>query len=328
MRGDQASRQWKILKLIESSNRGLTAPDIASRVEAGVRTVYRDLEVLCQAGFPIYNEREDKLSYWRFMEHAKKTIPLPVSHSELLTLHLCAKMLGVFEGTEIYTGMEEFIAKIRLLISPAMSDYLDKVALQIKIGFGPTKDYRASEESLGVIKQALAERKTLEMVYDAVSTGEEVVRKINPYYLWVMNLNLYLIGYCKLRQDIRTFAVDRIRAITLTEETFSEPDFSLDDYVQTAFGAMPGQPERVRIKFDQSPARMIKERKWHKSQRITESEDGGIILSLTSAINHEITSWVLGFGGSAEVLEPQWLRDRMAREMKRAYERYRGNGNS
>jgi predicted DNA-binding transcriptional regulator YafY len=60
MRGSQLARQWKVLRLIESRRRGVTAFEIASRLDVGLRTVYRDLDAVQAAGFPIYNERVEK----------------------------------------------------------------------------------------------------------------------------------------------------------------------------------------------------------------------------------------------------------------------------
>jgi hypothetical protein len=57
MRGDQLARQWRIIRAIETSPSGLTVSEIAKREETGIRTIYRDLEALQVAGFPLYNER-------------------------------------------------------------------------------------------------------------------------------------------------------------------------------------------------------------------------------------------------------------------------------
>jgi predicted DNA-binding transcriptional regulator YafY len=64
MRGDQLARQWRIIRAIEASPTGLTVAEIAKREETGIRTIYRDLEALQVAGFPLYNEKVENANRW------------------------------------------------------------------------------------------------------------------------------------------------------------------------------------------------------------------------------------------------------------------------
>ena len=77
MRGDQLVRQWRIIRAIEASSNGLTVTEIAQREEAGTRTIYRDLEALQAAGFPLYTERAEKANRWAFIDTFKFKIPPP-----------------------------------------------------------------------------------------------------------------------------------------------------------------------------------------------------------------------------------------------------------
>jgi len=75
MRGDQLARQWRIIRAIESSPNGLTVAEIAEREEIGIRTIYRDLEALQAAGFPLYTERVERGNRWAFIDTFKFKIP-------------------------------------------------------------------------------------------------------------------------------------------------------------------------------------------------------------------------------------------------------------
>jgi hypothetical protein len=75
MRGDQLSRQWRVIRAIEASPNGLTVAEIAEREETGIRTIYRDLEALQAAGFPLYTERVDRSNRWAFVDTFKFKIP-------------------------------------------------------------------------------------------------------------------------------------------------------------------------------------------------------------------------------------------------------------
>lgn len=82
MRGNQIARQWRILRYIESSRIGLTAEEIAHRVGALLRTVYRDLSDLQTGGFPLYTEKEGRHQRWKLVENDSLNIPYPLCWTE------------------------------------------------------------------------------------------------------------------------------------------------------------------------------------------------------------------------------------------------------
>ena len=89
MRGDQLSRQWRILRQLEVSKKGLTATrGVCRRRRVSLRTAYRDMDDLQLAGFPIYTEKEGKVTRWRFIDDYKFKIPEPFTLTEMLCLHL------------------------------------------------------------------------------------------------------------------------------------------------------------------------------------------------------------------------------------------------
>jgi hypothetical protein len=79
MRGDQLARQWRVVRAVEASPNGLTLAELAKREETGARTIYRDLEALQAAGFPLYTERAERGNRWAFIDTFKFKIPPIVS---------------------------------------------------------------------------------------------------------------------------------------------------------------------------------------------------------------------------------------------------------
>jgi len=78
----------------------------------------------------------------------------------------------------------------------------------------------------------------------------ETSRRVAPYRLLFFDGAFYLIGYCALRQDIRVFALDRIRRLDLTDEPFDLPaDMILDDFLKSSFGVFLGPASKVRVRF-------------------------------------------------------------------------------
>ena len=89
MRGDQLARQWRVIRVIEASPGGLTVTEIAEREETGIRTIYRDLEALQAAGFPIFTERVERANRWAFIDTFKFKIPPPFTRSKLMSFVPC-----------------------------------------------------------------------------------------------------------------------------------------------------------------------------------------------------------------------------------------------
>jgi predicted DNA-binding transcriptional regulator YafY len=315
MRGTQLARQWKIIKMMESRKMGVTGIDLAHELETPLRTVYRDLEAIQDAGFPVYAEKEGKSSYWKLVDTFKKDLPLPFTATELMALHMSRDVLSIFEGTIFHESIESLFDKVKAVLSPETLRYLENVSGRLKLGFASCKDLTACKEAIQGISKATATKKCVEISYKAVSTGRETLRKVDPYQVWAMNGGFYLIGLCHLRNAVRTFAMDRITSFNVLDESFHFPkDFNLEDYLQTAFHVMRGEPQKIKIQVSPGASHVVRERIWHPTQEVRELSDGGLEISLEVPVNYEIVSWILGFGSAARVLEPSSLRNRIRDE--------------
>jgi predicted DNA-binding transcriptional regulator YafY len=324
MRGTQLARQWRILKLLETRKRGLSAEALSAELDAPIRTVYRDLKAIEEAGFPLYNAQIENRAYWRLMDGFKGGFPLPMTSTELMALHLSREILKVFDGSVFQESIESLFDKVRASLPPETFRYLEKISGSLKVGFGPLKKFRDVKQIIAEASDAAAKARQVEIVYRAASTKEVSSRRVDPYQVWAMNGSFYLIGLCHLRGAVRTFAMDRIKALTILDATFHRPkDFSLEDYLESAFRVMRGDPEVVEARFTARAAHVIRERVWHPTQEIRELDDGGLILTFEVAVNYEVISWMLGFGSAAEVLQPKSLRDRIIRELQAAEAMYR-----
>jgi predicted DNA-binding transcriptional regulator YafY len=248
MRGNQLARQWRIIRLIESRKRGITGGELADELEVPLRTVYRDLDAIQQAGFPLYTDRIGKNVYWKVVETFKKDFPFPLTATELMALHMSRDLLGVFQGTIFHDSIESLFEKVKAALAPETLRYLANISGRLKISIGPAKKFSDSKEVIKTLSEATAKRRRVEILYRAISTGQDSKRKIDPYQVWVMNGGFYLIGFCHLRNSVRTFAMDRIKKFSILDESFHFPkDFNLETYLQDAFHIMRGTPEKVQV---------------------------------------------------------------------------------
>jgi predicted DNA-binding transcriptional regulator YafY len=309
-RGDQLSRQWRLIQLIDRAQ-GITVDDASRELACTVRTIWRDLRVLEDAGFPLYTERaaDGNRGVWRVREEFKRALPLKLTLGELVALLMSRDLLtplGVSvlgpEVASAFAKIEGALSRDALKLIAQMRDRLGVRAVGVKLQ-APAADH------LPKIHTALAERRTLRTRYYSASRDCEDVRDVDPYHLTLHNGGLYLVGHCHLRDDIRIFAVERMRSVELGRGRFEVPaSFDAEAYLAGAWGMLRGDVVTVRVVFARGLAHYIRERVWHPSQKLRNLPDGRVEMTLRVADTLEVRRWILGFGVQAEVLAPEGLR--------------------
>lgn len=314
-RGDQLARQWIIFQQLMKSRYGKTVNDLAADLDCHPRTVYRDLDALQAAGFPLYNEKVNGTNFWALLEDAKKPVPIPFSLPELIALYFGRDVLKILKNTVFHDSLESLFKKIKTTLPAESKKYLKQIESSLRAGSGPHKKYDNFKDTIETVNEAVIKKQVIEILYYTMSRKKVGQRKVAPYKLWFYDGTFYLIGRCRSKKDVRIFAVDRIKMINLTSERFEVPaDFNADEFMKASFGVFQGQPVRVRIRFSSDAAEYVQEKVWHESQKITENRDGSIILELEVAGTREIKHWILRWGSQAQVLEPDSLREEIRSE--------------
>ena len=314
-RGDQLGRQWKIIRTLIASQTGKSVQDIASDLNCHTRTVYRDLEALQTAGFPVYTERFNNKSYWFLLESARHQIPIPLNLTELMALYFSRDMLKVLENTIFYDSLESLFQKIKTTLPPETIQYLDKIGDSLQVGFKSYKKYGKFKEIIAQANEAVMQKHHIRIRYHTMSRQKDSERIVAPYRLWFFDGTFYLLGYCLLRNDIRLFAVDRIKKLETMDTTFESPDnFDIERLLHSSFGAFIGDVTPVEIRFSPDVAGYVMEKIWHESQAIEQQLDGSIVFRAEVAGTKEIKFWIMSWGSKAQVLSPESLRNEIAAE--------------
>jgi len=322
-RGDQLGRQWRIIQTLISSRLGKSAGELAEELECHPRTVYRDLAALQTAGFPIYNEKAEEKHLWSLLDTVKHQIPIPFNLPELMALYFAGDMMKVFRGTVFYDSLESLFHKVKTTLPPESKKFIRNVEQTLHLGLKPYKQYSTFREIINRVNEAALNRKSLDMVYYTMSRKKESRRKVDPYKIWFFNGTFYLIGFCHVRGEVRIFALDRIKMLHQTNETFEIPeDFSLEDFIGPSFGVFQGEPVHIKVWFSPEVAGYVKEKVWHQSQKIHPQEDGSILFEADAAGTDEIKFWIMSWGSHALVLEPESLRDETKTEAELMAGRY------
>jgi predicted DNA-binding transcriptional regulator YafY len=263
-------------------------------------------------------------SHWSLLETAKHNIPIPFNLAELMALYFSRGMMKILKNTVFYDSLRSLFDKIKATLPPEYIQYLARIETSLEVGSKPYKPYRKIRDIIEQITEAAVQKKVIEIVYFTMSRNKETRRKVAPYKIWFFDGSFYLVGNCGLREDIRIFALDRIKHLEPTDEAFVVPeDFDVDEFMQSSFGVFQGEAVNVQIWFSSDVAGYIREKIWHESQQIHPQDDGSIIFEAQVAGSDEIKYWIMGWGSKAVVLSPDSLREEIQAEADMLLENYR-----
>ena len=302
-----------------STEAGVPVSEIARLTGMTTRTVYRDINALDdELGVPVYQAGRGRYGIDRkfFLP------PLHLSVPEAIVLFLASRLIARWSD-QYDTAVVSAFTKLSDALPQPIARHVAATMLTIE-AHGADEPF---SRSFSAVARGWAEGRVVELDYDPGSAPRKKTR-VHPYFLEpdAALRSVYLIGYDEPAGAMRTYKVERIRTATLTTDRYEIPaDFDPDAWLANSWGiwSSEGTPAvQIRVRFDRSVAHRVREAVWHRSQRLTDIDDGGVELAVTVAGIVEIQSWILSWGGDAEVLEPAELREEIAASVRRAAERY------
>ena len=277
---------------------------------------YKDRQMLAELGFAF---RYDRRQRQQVITQDQFLPVLHLSTSEVLALIMAVRQLS---SSGDYTLTYDAIAALRKVISttPAalrafFQASLDDVVLQE--GFG------CNAMLLQDLWHALQERQRLRIVHDRGSGPQTWV--IDPLQILFKRRALYLDAYVVEERTIKMFRINRIQRVDRLGVRVPEPvvPYNFRERHRHSFSVFVSeQVQRVRIRFGPEVRQYITETRWHSSQQVEDLPDGGCILQVEVSEPREVGWWALQWGASAEVLEPESLRQEMAVTARKLVEVY------
>ncbi|MBA3640771.1 MAG: WYL domain-containing protein [Acidobacteria bacterium] len=321
-RNAEVIRQWSILKELEASRR-VTIDDLAARTGVTTRTIRRDLEALQTAGFPLFDETHDGKKYWTLEQKAFKRLDdTGFTLAELSALYFSRTLVECLSGTPFQRDVTSAFDKLSTALTPGMKQFLDRMPLVMEAKAEPgAQATEPRTKEVAQLVEATMQHRRVTMRYHSFSSNREKTYLFEPYRLVFGQGGLYVIGMVPEYGELRTFAVDRVEQLSLTEDRF-EPLELPEDAFAHSLGVNQGTPEQIEVVFASKIARYIRERVWHPSQELTEKPDGSLQLTLHVVNDWALKSWILGFGALALVTAPAGLATELAAELKAAADQY------
>ncbi|MFT3830675.1 MAG: WYL domain-containing transcriptional regulator [Opitutaceae bacterium] len=284
---------------------------LAAHFEVSTKTIQRDIEFMRDRWQLPIEYDETKFGYY-YSEPVENLPLVTMTEGELVALLVAQKAVEQYAGTAFEAPLTNAFTKLTAQLDGPVTVALG--AARHVFSFKAAGPARADLELFRRLSQAVLENREIAFDYRGLGDAKPARRRVQPWHLCCVDSQWYLIGYDLNRAAKRTFAFPRISGVDLTRHTFARPaGFSIREHLGGSFGIIAGSGEyRVRLRFDNWAAQLVRERFWHDSQELTERRDGTVELALELDSLAEVERWILSWGEHVEVLAPKPLRERIA----------------
>ena len=316
----QASRLHDLIRILEARY-GATVDELVEECQVTRRTIYRDLQAILDAGYPLVSERQaNGYVLYSFISGFSKMPPITFSLEELMTLYLCRGQLEFLQGTPFQDDLEAIFTRIHSNLPPRSVAHLERIAEASAPRFLGFKDYSQQHHLLQDLRQALLLQYRC-LIYYRPAKREQSEYLVDPYTLLFFKNGLYIGGYTHNRKALRLFAVERIEKVELQAERFEVPDeYQVEQLTGTAFGLIDEvEVQQLELFFDKEIAHLVRERIWHPEQQIEENRDGSLVLRFSASGDKEILSWLYSFVPHIRVVGPESLREKFSAGLQEGF---------
>jgi proteasome accessory factor B len=318
------SRIRRLLTLIGllQAGRGCNADGLAQACHISRRTVFRDLDVLRQAGVPLVFDEQNR--HYRI----PSTYFLPPTNftpEEALALIVLCHELGSQSQLPFFAAARSAVVKLESSLPARLREHVRRLSESLQIQIAPINRLESQQPIYNQLIEAAAEHRAVRIHYNSLTEEEKICTRLQPYRLLFSRRSWYVIGRSSLHSAVRTFNVGRILGLEILDDHFEVPrGFCVERYLGNAWHLIPepGPDHDVRIRFARKVAHNVAEVAWHRTQRMEFQPDGSLDYRVTVSGLNEIAWWILGYGDQAEVLEPTELRQLVVGHAARMLQKY------
>lgn len=289
--------------LIQLQSRKIVkAQDLAERFEISLRTVYRDINSLAEAGVPIIGEAGVGYS----IMDGYRLPPVMFTKEEARTFITAEKLMEKFTDLSTQSHYQSAMYKIKAVLRSTEKSMVENLENHIEVRHSPRAFHQPNSNTLDVLLKSISERKIAKILYVALSAPDPVERVIEPVGVYHENNYWYTIAFCHLRNDYRNFRSDRILHCDITDRTFTHKHAPLKDFMHESWENE--NMRLVRIRIDKRVARYIREqRNFYGFASEVEYGDQVEMTFLTPSLEG-FARWYLMIAPEARILEPESLK--------------------
>jgi predicted DNA-binding transcriptional regulator YafY len=315
-----ATRLITLIMLLQRQP-GQKASDLAQELGVSVRSLHRYISMLDEMGIPVYSERGPQGGF--SLVRGYRMPPLVLTPEEAASVALGAGLVRDMWG-DLYAGAAAgAMAKIENVLP---DDQRVEVAWARRslISAGLRCDVLAENQAaLAVLRDAIRDRRRVRMLYRSVAQADARERDVSPYVLAHSRGWWYVVGFCHLRRDVRTFRIDRILEVRpLAQDADIPAEFDPRPYLRMEH--MPPDSIRARLRFAKESAGLASMGRslWESEEQLP---DGSLIVAFSQPHLEWAASFTLSFGPAVHVEEPEALRRMVAQWAEAVAGQYRND---
>lgn len=300
------------------SKKIVRAKEVSERFDISLRTVYRDIRALENAGVPI--GAEAGVGY--FLVDGYHLPPIMFSKEEAGAMLISAKLAENFADHKTKESHQTALYKIQAVLRSTEKDFLDSLSSSIKVfDFYPIP--KRHHNHIPDIQEALSSGKKIKITYTSNKKNEHTSRVINPIGLCFYGAAWHIIAYCELRKAYRDFRTDRINAFELLDMKFDKTNhISMNQYFENT--KAQEELEKIILHFSSDIDSKIGEQKYYMGF-VEEKRVGNELemhfLCPTTHMN-SFARWILTYGKTIKSIYPASLKKMTEALVKELHEYY------
>ncbi|MBS1509322.1 MAG: YafY family transcriptional regulator [Bacteroidetes bacterium] len=285
------------------SKRVVKAQEIADRFNISLRTVYRDVKALDEAGVPVIGEAGMGYS---IME-GYRLPPIMFTREEATAFLTAEKLVEKLTDVSTKNQYTSAMLKVKAVLRHAEKDYLQNMEQHIEVVENPYLPNRSSETAhLQNILQCISNKTVLQMDYFANHNHQHSSRKVEPVGIYFQGEHWYMVAFCQLRNDYRTFKCSSIKKLAITEIQFHQQHPSLKSFLNKV--TKERELKKVVLLVDKSVLPFLGNQKYY-SGFVSEKDTGAQMemTFLTGSLKGFVRFFLM-FGDYADIVHPKELK--------------------
>lgn len=289
------------------SKKVVKAQEIAERFRISLRTVYRDVKALEEAGVPLGAEAGKGY----FIIDGYHLPPVMFTKEEASAMLTAEKLVEKFADYSIKEHFQTASYKIKSVLHHSQKEYLENLNDQMAIFHAPPLQRDGFPNNfISRIQNALVHKRVVQLDYYSAFNEAFTKRTVEPIGLCYYGTKWHLIAFCRLRDDYRDFRVDRIKNLVVGSEQFDTGKHpSLQTYIEQLTQTTELEP--IRIRFSPCVQRFIQEEKYFYGFIEERRSETHVEMSFVNHSLSYMSRWLLAFGNKVEIISPEGLKERM-----------------
>ncbi|MDW9380352.1 YafY family protein [Chryseobacterium sp. JV558] len=290
------------------------AQDLAEKFDVSIRTIYRDVKTLENAGIPIVGEAGNGYS----LMDGYKLPPIMFTKEEVLSFITAEKLMQKFSHQSLGSHYQAAMEKVRSVLRNSDKNLIQNIEKQIDVFSFHTDSGDSLKNVIPIILESIADKTQLNIRYQTVD-GRIDNRTIETVGMFFEFNFWYIMAFCTLRKDFRQFRIDRILEISKTLNPFLQEYGQVNDYRRKS----NGNKVKAKLLVDKKiMSHLVNSKKYYGLTEEVETDQGVELTFETEWISDGFPRWLITFADYATVLEPESLRARLNELLVKMAERH------